>query len=126
LGTPAWAAPVFGFEIEIAAEPRQPPRYSPLPTTPSAWRDVTLVLGSGVTAARVEAVMRSAAGQLLETVAVMSEFRSDQLGAENRAVQFLLVFRAPDRTVRDEEVDTAVSRVLKSLEQQLDAKLRAT
>jgi phenylalanyl-tRNA synthetase beta chain len=126
LGTPAWAAPVFGFEIEIAAEPRQPPRYSPLPTTPSAWRDVTLVLGSGVTAARVEAVMRSAAGQLLETVAVMSEFRSDQLGAENRAVQFRLVFRAPDRTVRDEEVDTAVSRVLKSLEQQLDAKLRAT
>jgi phenylalanyl-tRNA synthetase beta chain len=70
--------------------------------------------------------MRSAAGRLLETVGVISEFRSDQLGAEHRAVQFRLVFRAPDRTVRDEEVDTAVSRVLKSLEQQLDAKLRTT
>jgi phenylalanyl-tRNA synthetase beta chain len=123
---PAWAAPVFGFEIEIAADVRPPVRYVPLPATPSAWRDVTLVLGSGVSAVRVEAVMRASAGKLLETVSVVSEFRSAQLGETQRAVQFRMVFRAPDRTVRDEEVDSAVTRVLKALEQQLDAKLRTS
>jgi phenylalanyl-tRNA synthetase beta chain len=126
LGPPAWAAPVYGFEIEIAADVRLPVRFAPLPTTPSAWRDVTLVLGMGVSATGVEAVMRSSAGRLLETVGVISEFRSAQLGAEHRAVQFRLIFRAPDRTVRDEEVDGAVSRVLKALERQLDAKLRTS
>lgn len=123
---PAWAAPVFGFEIEIAADARQPVRYAPLPTTPSAWRDVTLVLGSGVSAARVEGVMRTTAGRLLEAVSVISEFRSAQMGENLRAVQYRMVFRAADRTVRDEEVDSAVTRVLKALEQQLDAKLRTS
>jgi phenylalanyl-tRNA synthetase beta chain len=112
--------------LVIAADPRQPVRYVPLPTTPVAWRDVTLVLGPGVTARRVEDLMRATAGRLLETVGVVSEFRSEQLGADQRAVQFRLLFRAADRTVRDEEVDAAVSRVLKALEQQLDARLRTS
>lgn len=123
---PAWAAPVFGFEIEIAADVRPPVRYAPLPTTPSAWRDVTLLLGPGVTAAGVEDAMRATAGKLLETVTVISQFRSAQIGENQRAVQFRMVFRAPDRTVRDEEIDSAVARVLKALEQQLDAKLRTS
>jgi phenylalanyl-tRNA synthetase beta chain len=126
MGSPAWAAPVFGFELVIAADPRLPVRYLPLPTTPSAWRDVTLVLGPGVTAGSVEAVMRATAGRLLETVGVISEFRAEQLGADQRAVQFRLTFRAADRTVRDAEVDAAVARVLKTLEQQLDARLRTS
>ena len=126
LGPPAWAAPVFGFELVIAADPRPPVRYVPLPTTQSAWRDVTLVLGPGVTAQKVEAVMRATAGRLLETAGVVSEFRSEQLGTAHRAVQFRLIFRAADRTVRDEEVDAAVTRVLKALEQQLDARLRTS
>lgn len=123
---PAWAAPVFGFELEIAPDARPAARYQPVPTTPAAWRDVTLVLGPGVSAARVEAAMRGAAGTLLERVGVMSEFRSDQLGPEHRAVQFRLVFRAADRTVRDDEVDPLMTRVLKAVEQQLDAKLRTS
>ncbi|HSB53945.1 MAG TPA: hypothetical protein VLD58_06295, partial [Gemmatimonadales bacterium] len=123
---PAWAAPVFGFEIEIAPDLRPPVRYRPVPSTPSAWRDVTLVLGPGVTALRVEAAMRGAAGALLEQVGVISEFRSDQLGPEHRAVQFRLTFRAADRTMRDEEVDPVMTRVLKAVEQQLDAKLRTS
>jgi phenylalanyl-tRNA synthetase beta chain len=87
---------------------------------------VTLVLGPGVTALRVETAMRGAAGPLLEQVTLISEFRSDQLGADQRAVQFRLVFRAADRTVRDEEVDPIMTRVLKAVEQQLDAKLRTS
>jgi phenylalanyl-tRNA synthetase beta subunit len=41
-------------------------------------------------------------------------------------VQFRLVFRAPDRTIRDEEVDGAVTRLIATLEKDLDAKLRTT
>ncbi len=125
---PAWAAPVYGFELEIAPDPRPAARYQPVPTTPPAWRDVTLVLGPGVTAARVEAAMQgaAAAGKLLERVTVISEFRSEQLGADHRAVQFRLVFRAPDRTVRDDEVDPLMTRILKAVESQLDAKLRTS
>jgi phenylalanyl-tRNA synthetase beta chain len=70
--------------------------------------------------------MRRAGGALLESVDVVSEFRSDEVGSDRRAVQFRLTVRAPDRTVRDEEVDGLVSRLLKTLEQELDARLRTS
>jgi phenylalanyl-tRNA synthetase beta chain len=123
---PAWAAPVFGFELELSDEVRSAPRFEPLPATPAAWRDINVVIPDGAAAAEAKRVMHGAVGKLLEAVAVMSEFRSDQLGAGSRAVQFRLTFRAPDRTVRDEEVDSAVGRALKALEAKLGARLRTT
>jgi phenylalanyl-tRNA synthetase beta chain len=120
---PAWAAPVYGFEVEIAREASQPVRYRPLPATPAAWRDVNLLLGPGVTADAVAGATRVSGGPLLESVGVQSEFRAENLG-DRRAVQFRLTFRAPDRTVRDEEVDAAVKKILTALERSLDAKLR--
>jgi phenylalanyl-tRNA synthetase beta chain len=123
---PAWAAPVFGFELELSDEVRSAPRFVPLPATPAAWRDINVVIPDGAAAVEAERVMRAAVGKLLEAVTVMSEFRADQLGAGSRAVQFRLTFRAPDRTVRDEEVDSAVGRSLKALEAKLGARLRTT
>jgi phenylalanyl-tRNA synthetase beta chain len=121
---PAWAAPIFGFELDLARDAAPPVRYRPLATTPAAWRDVNLVLGPGVTATAVESAVSVAGGALLESVTVQSEFRSGQLGADHRAVQFRLTFRSPDKTVRDEEVDAAMKRILTTLERTLDAKLR--
>jgi phenylalanyl-tRNA synthetase beta chain len=126
LAPPAWAAPVFGFELELAPATGTPVRYQPLPTTPSAWRDVNLVLGPSTTAAAVIAAMREAGGDLLEEVGVRSEFRAESLGPDRRAVQFRLTFRAPDRTVTDTEVDDLMGRILKALERSLDARLRTT
>jgi phenylalanyl-tRNA synthetase beta chain len=125
LDPPAWAAPVLGLEVVISDAARLPVRYSPLPTTPSSWRDINLLLKPAASAADAIRVMR-ASGKLLEAVEVVSEFRSEQLGEDCRAVQFRLVFRAPDRTIRDEEVDAALTRILKALERELDARLRTT
>jgi phenylalanyl-tRNA synthetase beta chain len=126
LDQPPWAGDVYGFELDVSAAPRATPRYVPLPATPAAWRDVNLVLGPGIAADRVIAVMHRAGGPLLETVDVISEFRAERLGQGRRAVQFRLVFRAPDRTIRDEEIDEAVTRLIATLERELDAKLRTT
>ena len=124
LPPPPWAAPVFGLEVELSPALPAPVRYTSVPTTPLSWRDLNLLLGPGVPAREVIRVLRSAGGPLVEGVEVVSEFRSEQLGPERRAVQFRVTFRAPDRTIRDEEVDQSVARMLKAVERQLDAKLR--
>jgi len=126
MAPPPWAAPVYGFELELSPKPRPAARYAALATTPSSWRDINLLLGPGTTAAQVTGVVGRAGGGLIEAVEVMSEFRADQLGEERRAVQFRLVFRAPERTVRDEEVDALVARLLQTLEHELDARLRTS
>jgi phenylalanyl-tRNA synthetase beta chain len=123
---PAWAAPVFGFELDLSDQIRIPPRFAALPATPAAWRDINLVMPEGVAVADAGREMHAAVGKLLESATVISEFRADEIGAGRRAVQFRLTFRAADRTVRDEEVDAAVGRVLKALEAKLGARLRTS
>jgi phenylalanyl-tRNA synthetase beta chain len=121
---PPWAAPVFGFEVTLDPKPRAPAAYRPLPVTPASERDLALVLAAGVSAAQVTALLRRTGGALLEQVAVLDEYRGPAVGAGRRSVLFRLTFRAPDRTLRDREVDELERRMLQELERELGVKRR--
>jgi phenylalanyl-tRNA synthetase beta chain len=121
---PPWAAPLLGFEVELDAAPRRPPRFRPLPSTPSSERDLALLLPDGATAAEVARVLKQAAGALLAGVAVVDEYRGSGVGAGARSVLFRLTFRAPDRTLEAAEVDDLERRVLAALERELHVRRR--
>ncbi len=121
---PVWAAPVYGFEVRVDPAPPTPVAYRPLPETPPVVRDIALVLGAGVTAAAVEAVMRRAAGPLLERVAVFDEYRGTTVPAGHRSVAWHCTFRDPARTLREQDVDAVLAQVLQALEGELDARRR--
>lgn len=72
---------------------------------PAAHSDVALVVDQGVSAAAVETSLRAGAGDLLESVRLFDVYSGDQLEAGQRSLAFRLVFRAPDRTLKTEEVN---------------------
>jgi phenylalanyl-tRNA synthetase beta chain len=117
--TPPWGGALFGIEIDVTEGERQPVRVAPLPTTPAVERDLSLVVQDGVASAAAVDVIRQAAGSLLEAVRVMAEFRGAAVGEGRRSVTFRLTFRAPDRTLRDAEVDPIEAGVLVALEREL-------
>jgi len=121
---PPWAAPLFGFELLVDSGPRRPAPFAPLPTTPSSERVLALLLPEGVRAGQVESVLRQAGGALLERVFVESDYRGPELPAGTRSVAFRLEFRAPDRTLRDSEVDEAETRLLAGLAKELGIERR--
>jgi phenylalanyl-tRNA synthetase beta chain len=121
---PPWAAPLFGFELVIDPSPRRPPRFSPLPATPASERVLALLLPDGVTAGAVEAVLCRAGGALLERVLVESDYRGAELPEGVRSVAFRLVFRAPERTLRDAEVEQAEARLLAAVAEELGVRRR--
>ncbi|HUR95726.1 MAG TPA: phenylalanine--tRNA ligase subunit beta, partial [Gemmatimonadales bacterium] len=120
---PLWAAPLFGFELLIDPAPRRPAPFAPLPTTPSSERVLALLLPDGVRVRQVEDVLRTG-GALLERVEVESDYRGAELPAGTRSVAFRLTFRAPDRTLRDTEVDEAEARLLAALASELGIQRR--
>ena len=65
-----------------------------------------------------------ASGELLESAVVFDEFRGE--GVPGRSVAWRLVFRSPERTLRDEEVDGAVRKILTQLKEQLGVQRRET
>jgi phenylalanyl-tRNA synthetase beta chain len=121
---PPWAAPLFGFEVVLDPAPRTPARFAPIPPTPSSERVLALLLVEGVTAQRVEDVLRRVGGSLLEAVLVESDYRAPELPTGTRSVAFRLSFRAPDRTLRDAEVDAIEARMLAALSSELRVQRR--
>src|SRR5215469_388672 len=95
--------------IETAAAalgPVEAPLVSPYPV---ATQDVALVVAASVPAAEVEAALSAgaAADGLLEAVTLFDVYTGEQAGEGNKSLAYTLRFRAPDRTLTDEEVTAA-------------------
>jgi phenylalanyl-tRNA synthetase beta chain len=121
---PPWAAQLFGYELTVDPSSRRPPRYTGLPSTPSSERVLALLLTDGTTVRQVEEVLARAGGDLLEGVAIESDYRGPELPPGHRSVAFRLTFRAPDRTLRDSEVDELEARMLAMLKTELGIQRR--
>jgi phenylalanyl-tRNA synthetase beta chain len=127
IDAPAWADPVWAFEVRLDPAMSQPttPRFRALPAFPATERDIALLVPDGVPAARVEAVVRAGGGPLLEDVRAFDVFRGRAVPAGFRSIAFRLRFRAPDRTLRDDEADGATERVLRRLKDELGIERRS-
>jgi phenylalanyl-tRNA synthetase beta chain len=116
---PAWAAPVLVLEARVpsVAVNRRALKYESLPTHPGSERDLALLVPYAVSAAELGETIRGAAGELLEAVFPFDLYEGKGLPEGTRSLAWRLRFRAPERTLTDAEVDAAVDRVLKSLEE---------
>lgn len=123
---PPWAASLFAFEVEVDPSTRPVVRFTPMPSTPAVTRDVALLVPDSVSAGTIGAALSKAAGRLLEALEVVDEYRGAGLPAGRRSLAFRLRYRAPDRTLRDQEVDASVARALAALQEQHGIELRAT
>ena len=94
-------------------------------TFPAGKEDIALVVDEAVAAAAVEAVIREAAGDLLEEVRLFDVFRGPQLGEGRKSLAFSLRLRAPDRTLTAGELAGVRKRVVKRAAKRLGAELRA-
>jgi phenylalanyl-tRNA synthetase beta chain len=119
---PAWAGELLGFELDLEEQASSARVFEALPTTPPVERDLALVLPPGVHAAQVDEIIRAKAGRLLAEHAIFDEYRGKDLAG--RSVAWRLVFRAPDRTLKEKEADKAVAAVLTALKEQLGVERR--
>ncbi len=106
-GLPVRSAAV---EIDLDALMRHARDVTPGPdfsTYPMAKEDVALVVRDTVPAAEVEAALREGAGDLLESIRLFDVYTGEQVGAGHKSLAFALRFRAPDRTLTEEETGAA-------------------
>jgi phenylalanyl-tRNA synthetase beta chain len=90
----------------------------------SSTRDVALVVKDGVPAGEVEATVRTAAGPLAEDVRLFDRFVGGQIPAGSSSLAFRVVYRSPDKTLTDAEVDAAHANVVKVVGERFGATLR--
>ncbi|PGL69185.1 phenylalanine--tRNA ligase subunit beta [Bacillus sp. AFS055030] len=98
--------------------------YNAIPRFPSMSRDMALVVDSKVFAGDILSTIRSTGGRLLKDATIFDLYEGDKMEAGKKSVAFSLTYFDPERTLTDEEVTKAHSKVLKAVEETHNAQLR--
>ena len=129
LDAPVWASTAYGIELDITSAfdvARTTTRYQALPTTPAAEFDLALLVPESTAASVVEQKIRTSAGDLLETLTVFDEFRGKGVPEGYRSVAWRLTLRHPERTLREKEIEGRRDKILRTLDQELGVRQRAS
>ncbi len=97
-------------------------------------RDLSLVLAESIAVSDVEKAMRALGDPTLKAVQVFDVYSGEKLqsgsgetsGAAGRtkAVGFRVSFQGGNATLRDEDVNASLERILSTLKEKFDARLR--
>ncbi len=120
-------APVAVAEINLSALTEMyPPASSvePLPAFPAIERDLSVLVEESVRWGDIENAVREITPPRLERVDFAGVYRGKQVGAGRKSVTLRLRFRDPQRTLRHEEVDPEIDRVVSVLKDKFAATLR--
>jgi len=98
--------------------------YKSLPKFPSTSRDIAMLVKEDSTNDDVIGIIKENAGQYLERAELFDVYRGAQIQEGYKSVAYNIVFRAPDRTLKEEDVSVRMKDILAKLESVLGAKLR--
>lgn len=99
--------------------------YKELPNFPSITRDVAIVVDEKIKWKDVEGCVLSADVSFFDGIEFFDIYRGRQIDAGKKSIAFSVRFRADDRTLKGEEADDAVKKIVDKLDKELDAKIRA-
>jgi phenylalanyl-tRNA synthetase beta chain len=118
---------VAAFELDLDAVPEPPVApYRELSDFPDVREDLAVVVSDRVTAAELIEVVRRAGGRLLAGAEVFDVYRDpERLGEGNVSLAVALTYRAPDRTLTDEEVAQRRDAIAKAVADELAGRIRA-
>ncbi len=119
--------PVLAAELDLDALLESTPdslRVESLPVYPEVREDLALIVDNATPAAAVGAALLAAGRPLLCKVELFDVFRGEAIGAGFRSLAYHLVFRAPNRTLRDRDIRKLRQRILGQVERSVGARLR--
>ncbi|HEY5046210.1 MAG TPA: phenylalanine--tRNA ligase subunit beta [Solirubrobacteraceae bacterium] len=107
---------VFAIDLgKLAAAAAPVVAFKPFASVPSLRRDLAVTLPDPIAAAQVLERVREAGGEVLDDVSVFDVYTGPQVGEGMRSLALALSFRAPDRTLTEEDVEPARARIVAAL-----------
>ncbi|MBN1535648.1 MAG: phenylalanine--tRNA ligase subunit beta [Anaerolineales bacterium] len=121
-------APVLAAELDLdAILAAIPQRYAVegAPAFPPVLEDLAVVVDENVPADSVASLIKETGGKTVIAVRLFDVYRDEKIGAGKKSLAYSVTYQLTDRTLTDKEVAKIRQRIVRQLEQQLDAKLRS-
>lgn len=93
---------------------------------PAVKRDISVVADKSVKFEKIEKILKqiSKNGGILKEWSLFSVYESEKLGAEKTSYSFRLTYRHNEKTLKDEEVNTDIAKLLEKWNKDLGISLR--
>lgn len=117
----------YVFELSLQAllnAEVAPLAYESIPRFPSISRDIALVVDSATVAGDVQAIIIEAGGKLLKEVSIFDLYEGEHMEPGKKSLAFSLKYFDPAKTLTDEEVTKAHTKVLDAVKEKAGAELR--
>lgn len=98
--------------------------YKQLPKFPAMVRDISMLVSEDIYVRDIEKVIKANGGAYLENIELFDVYKGGQIVEGSKSVSFSITFRAENKTLVDDEVNSVMKDILTSLETQLGAVLR--
>ena len=98
--------------------------FVPLPKYPAITRDIALLVTDDVEVAQIETVIKNNGEGLVEYCELFDVYKGDQIEDGYKSIAYSIVYRSPEKTLKDTDVSDVHDEILKQLEKEVGAKLR--
>ncbi len=98
--------------------------YKSLPKFPTMQRDIAMLVKDEINVKEIEKIIKAKGGKLLESVKLFDVYKGEQIEKGYKSVAYSILFRSNEKTLTDEEVNSPMKKILKELEEKLQAQLR--
>lgn len=117
---------IFEIDLDLVfADAPEVLQASELRVMPAATQDVSLVVKSDLPASELLNGIREGAGDLLESIELVDDYRGQGIPEGRKSLTFALLFRASDRTLTQAEATQARDAAVALVSSRFGAELRA-
>jgi phenylalanyl-tRNA synthetase beta chain len=116
------------FELDVDALVERVPKlvvFEDVITNPVLKQDLAFSVAEAVTAAELAAAARTAAGAELRAFEAFDVYRGEQVGDGRKSIAFRASFQSSERTLSDDDAAALRVKIVRALEKQFGAELRA-
>lgn len=92
-------------------------KYEGVAKYPAVNRDISMVVPKEILVGQIEAVIEQRGGKILESYNLFDIYEGEQIKEGFKSVAYSICFRAKDRTLEDNDVNSAMKKILNGLEQ---------
>ncbi|MBR1523957.1 MAG: phenylalanine--tRNA ligase subunit beta, partial [Lachnospiraceae bacterium] len=101
---------------EIVAKASFEPRYSGIAKFPAVSRDISMVVPDKIKAQDIDDIIVQRGGRILEDYRLFDVYEGEQIESGYKSMAYTVVFRHKEKTLSDDDVNSAMKKILNGLE----------
>lgn len=91
-------------------------KYEGIAKYPAVSRDISMVVPKQIMVGQIEAVLEQRGGKILESYELFDIYEGEQIKNGFKSVAYNVTFRAKDRTLEENDITSAMKKILNGLE----------